>query len=290
MNVTGRDLVQGQRLTKTSGRRTGEQGCPQSAARVLEGGGGEGAGRLSESLAVYGIGAGLIELVSRDPHLLEGGEGCEDGAADPGRVLPLRRRKDADLQVLRRKLTDVVEQPLTERLEQGGAAGEDNLAVEGLAYIEVGLVDRVHEALVDPGELLPDQLRSEQHLRRPEPLRPKLDDGVVGQLVLRGRAGLVLCDSLLLLQVVRAVARRLLDRLHHLPLRRRVQIVSRLPQQQHQLVGHVPARNIDACDAVWQSEALEDWNRMSDAVAAIQHNTCRPPRSIQTKNGLYGNK
>jgi len=34
-------------------------------------------------------GAGLIVLLLADPHLLESGEGGQDGATDPHRVLPL---------------------------------------------------------------------------------------------------------------------------------------------------------------------------------------------------------
>lgn len=41
--------------------------------------------------------AGLVVLLFRDPHLLEGGERGEDGATDPDGVLALRRRDDLDL-------------------------------------------------------------------------------------------------------------------------------------------------------------------------------------------------
>merc|ERR1711931_529412 len=42
-----------------------------------------------EALAVNDTGAGLVELLLGDPHLLEGGEGSQDGASDPDGVLPL---------------------------------------------------------------------------------------------------------------------------------------------------------------------------------------------------------
>ena len=40
-----------------------------------------------ETLPVHDGGAGLIVLLLRDPHLLEGGEGSQDGASDPDGVL-----------------------------------------------------------------------------------------------------------------------------------------------------------------------------------------------------------
>ena len=42
-------------------------------------------------------GAGLVILLLGDPHLLEGGEGGQDGSSDPDGVLPLRGSDDLDL-------------------------------------------------------------------------------------------------------------------------------------------------------------------------------------------------
>lgn len=44
-----------------------------------------------EALPVDNGGSGLLVLVFADPHLLEGGEGSQDGATDPDRVFTLRR-------------------------------------------------------------------------------------------------------------------------------------------------------------------------------------------------------
>ena len=41
--------------------------------------------------------AALVVLLLGDPHLLEGGQGGQDGATDPYRVLPLRWSNDLDL-------------------------------------------------------------------------------------------------------------------------------------------------------------------------------------------------
>ena len=42
-----------------------------------------------EALPVDDARAGLVVLLLGDPHLLEGGEGGQDGSSDPDRVLPL---------------------------------------------------------------------------------------------------------------------------------------------------------------------------------------------------------
>ena len=47
-----------------------------------------------EAFAVDNGGASLVVLLLADPHLLEGGQGGQDGASDPHRVLTLRRSND----------------------------------------------------------------------------------------------------------------------------------------------------------------------------------------------------
>ena len=41
--------------------------------------------------------AGFIIFLLGDPHLLEGGEGSQDGSSNPDRVFPLRGSNDLDL-------------------------------------------------------------------------------------------------------------------------------------------------------------------------------------------------
>ena len=50
-----------------------------------------------EALAVDNGWAALVVLLLGDPHLLEGGEGSQDGSSDPDGVLPFRGSDDLDL-------------------------------------------------------------------------------------------------------------------------------------------------------------------------------------------------
>ena len=52
--------------------------------------------RRLEAFAVDDGGAGLIVLLLADPHLLEGGQRGQDGAANPHGVLALRGRDDLE--------------------------------------------------------------------------------------------------------------------------------------------------------------------------------------------------
>ena len=47
-----------------------------------------------EALPVDNGGACLVVLLLADPHLLEGGQGSQDGAADPDGIFPLRWSND----------------------------------------------------------------------------------------------------------------------------------------------------------------------------------------------------
>ena len=49
-------------------------------------------------------GAGLVVLLLADPHLLEGGQGGQDGASDPDGVLPLGGSNDLEEEEEGRKL------------------------------------------------------------------------------------------------------------------------------------------------------------------------------------------
>merc|ERR1712010_398750 len=78
-----------------------------------------GGARL-EALAVDNGRARLVVLLLRDPHLLEGGERRQDGAADPHGVLALRRRERGQL----------LGQTVGDAGVHGGAAREHAVRVE----------------------------------------------------------------------------------------------------------------------------------------------------------------
>lgn len=50
-----------------------------------------------EALAVNDRRTALVVLLLGDPHLLEGGQGSQDGTTDPDGVFTLRRSNDLDL-------------------------------------------------------------------------------------------------------------------------------------------------------------------------------------------------
>merc|ERR1719360_188742 len=111
-----------------------------------------GFGRL-EALPVDNGGTRLVILFLGAPHLLEGGEGGQDGATDPDRVLPLGGSDDLDLHGGGSEGGQLLLHTVGDTGEHGGSTGKDNVAVQVLTDIEIALHDGVVGGLMDTGSL-----------------------------------------------------------------------------------------------------------------------------------------
>merc|ERR1712038_2054878 len=77
-------------------------------------------------------GAALVVLLLGDPHLLEGGEGSQDGASDPYGVLPLGGSDDLDLDGGGSQGGDLLLHTVSNTGVHGGASGHDGVGVQVL--------------------------------------------------------------------------------------------------------------------------------------------------------------
>merc|ERR1719365_507953 len=164
-----------------------------------------------EALSVNNAGTGFVVLLLGDPHLLEGGERGQDGAADPDGVLPLGGSDDLDLDGGGGKGGDLLLHPVGDTGVHGGAAGHDSVGVQVLTDVNVALHDGVVGGLVDAAGLHSEEGGLEKGLGAAEPLVADGDDRAVGQLVglLEGGGGGG--GGHLLLEVQGDVAELLLD-------------------------------------------------------------------------------
>merc|ERR1719373_49373 len=137
----------------------------------------------SEALPVHDGGARLVVLALGDPHLLEGTQGRQDGAADPHRVLALWRSHDFDLHGGRRQSCELLCHALADAREHGGASRQHDVRVQVLADVHIALHDALESGVVHATGLLADEARLEQHLRAAEALAADGDDVAVWQLV-----------------------------------------------------------------------------------------------------------
>ena len=81
--------------------------------------------------------ARFIILLLGDPHLLEGGEGGQDGSSDPDRVLPLGRSDDLDLHGGGSQGSDLLLHAVGDAGVHGGAAGQHGVGVQVLTDVVV---------------------------------------------------------------------------------------------------------------------------------------------------------
>ena len=106
-----------------------------------------------EALSVHDGGTGLVVLLLGDPHLLEGGEGSQDGSSDPHGVLPLWGSNDLDLHGAGGQGGDLLLHSVGDSRVHGGASGQHGVGVQVLPDINVALHDGVVGGLVDAAGL-----------------------------------------------------------------------------------------------------------------------------------------
>merc|ERR1719370_2903911 len=164
-----------------------------------------------EALAVDDGWAALVVRLLGDPHLLEGGEGSQDGASDPDGVVPLWGSDDLDLDGGGSQGGDLLLHTVSNTGVHGGASGHDGVGVQVLPDVNDALHDGVVSGLVDAAGLHSQEAGLEEGLGAPEPLVADGDDLAVGQLVglLQGGGGGG--GGHLLLEVQGDVAELLLD-------------------------------------------------------------------------------
>merc|ERR1719374_197914 len=211
-----------------------------------------------EALAVNDAGAGLIVLLLGDPHLLEGGEGSQDGASDPDGVLSLGRSDDLDLHGGRSQGGDLLLHAVSDTGVHGGASREDGVGVEVLTDIDVALHDGVEGSLMNTDDLHAQESGAEHGLGAAETLVADGHDLSIGQLVglLDGRGGGG--GGHLLLEVEGDVAELLLDVTDDLALGGGDHGVASLGHDLHEVVGQVASGQVETQDGVGEGVTLVD--------------------------------
>lgn len=153
-------------------------------------------GRGLEALPVDDGRSSLVVLLLANPHLLEGGERGEDGAADPHGVLPLWRSDDLrgghlltqtetfqicfaetsqsylNLHGAGGQSGDLLLHPVSDTRVHGGAARQHVVRVQVLADIDVALHDAVVRGFVDAGRFHTCANTEQKSVTRTTPTRP----------------------------------------------------------------------------------------------------------------------
>merc|ERR1712079_180337 len=214
-----------------------------------------------EALAVDNGGAALVVLLLGDPHLLEGGQGSQDGASDPDGVLPLGGSNDLDLDGGGSQGGDLLLHAVSDTGVHGGASGHDSVGVQILPDVNITLHDGVVGGLVDAAGLHAKEAGLEEGLGAPEPL---------------------------LLEVQGDVAQLLLDVTDDLPLGGGGEGVAPLGEDLHQVVGQLAASQVQTDDGVGKGVTLVDGDAVGDTVTGVHDDTGGTARGVQGEHSLDG--
>merc|ERR1712109_442729 len=244
--------------------------------------------RCLEALAVDNGWAALVVLLLGDPHLLEGGEGSQDGASDPDRVLPLWWSNNLDLHGGGSERRDLLLHPVSNAWVHCGASRQHSVGVQVLPDVHVALHDRVVGGLMDTTRLHAQEAGLEESLGAPEPLVADGDHLAVGQLVgLLQRAGGG-GRGHLLLEIKGNITEFLLDVSDDLPLSSGGEAVSSLSENLHQIVGEVTASKVESEDGVGKGVTFIDGDCVGDTVAGIEDDASGTAGGVQVEHGLDG--
>merc|ERR1712155_230115 len=241
-----------------------------------------------EALPVDNGWAALVVLLLGDPHLLEGGEGSQDGASDPDGVLPLRGSDDLDLDGGGSKGGDLLLHTVSNTRVHGGATRHDSVGIQVLPDVNIALHDGVVGGLMDTAGLHAKEGRLEEGLRGTEPLIADGDDLAVGKLIglLKGGGGS--SGGHLLLEVKGDVAELLLDVTDNLTLSGGGERVAPLGEDLHEVVGQLTASQVKTDNGVGESITLVDGDTVGDTVTGVHDNTGGTSGGIQGEDSLDG--
>merc|ERR1712102_159840 len=233
--------------------------------------------------------AALIVFLLGDPHLLEGGEGRQDGASDPDGVFPLRGSNDLDLNGGWSKSGDLLLHTISNTRVHGGATGHDGVGVQVLPDVNIALHDGVVGGLVDTAGFHSEEGRLEEGLGGTEPLVANGDDLAVGKLVglLEGGGGS--SGGHFLLKVKGDIAELFLDVTDNLALSGGGERVTTLSENLHEVVGELTASQVQTEDGVGESITLIDGDVVGDTITRVHDHTSGTARGIKGEYSLDGN-
>merc|ERR1712026_657948 len=233
--------------------------------------------------------AALIVFLFGDPHLLEGGEGRQDGASDPDGVFPLGGSDDLDLDGGWGKSGDLLLHSVSNTGVHGGASGHDGVGVQVLSDVNIALHDGVVGSLMDTASLHTKEGWLEEGFGGTEPLVANGDDLTVGKLIglLKGGGGS--SGGHLLLEVKGNIAELFLDITDNLTLSSGGERVTTLSEDLHEVVGELTASQVQTEDGMGKSITFIDGDVVGDTIARVHDHTGGTTGGIKGKDGLDGN-
>merc|ERR1711870_41679 len=233
--------------------------------------------------------AALIVFLFGDPHLLEGGEGRQDGSSDPDGVFPLRGSNNLDLNGGWSKSGDFLLHTVSNTGVHGGATRHDGVGVQVLPDVNIALHDGVVGGLMDTAGFHSEEGRLKEGLRGTESFITNGNNLTVGELIglLEGGGGS--SGGHFLFEVKGDIAELLHDVTDNFTLSGGGERVTALSKDFHEVVGELTASQVQTEDGMGKSITFIDGYVVGDTITRVHDHTGGTTGGIEGKDSLDGN-
>merc|ERR1719220_3018780 len=224
-----------------------------------------------------------------NPHLLEGGEGSQDGSSDPYGEFSFWWSNDLDFDGGWSQGSDFLLHSVSNTWVHGGASRHDGVGVQVLTDVNIALHDGVVCGLMDTAGFHSQEGRLEEGLRGTEPLIANGDNLTIRKLIglLKGGGGS--SSGHLLFKVKGNIAKLLLDVTDNLTLSSGGERVTTLSEDLHEVVGELTASQVQTEDGMGKSITFIDGDVVGDTITRVHDHTGGTTGGIEGKDGLDGN-
>merc|ERR1719266_1550863 len=233
--------------------------------------------------------AAFVVLLLGDPHLLEGGEGSQDGATDPYGVFPFWGSNDLDLNGGWSQGGDLLLHSVGNTRVHGGATRHDSVGIQVLTDVNIALHDGVVGGLMDTAGFHSQERGLEESLGGTESLIANGDNLAIGKFIRLLQGGGGGSSSHFLFKVKGNIAEFLLDVTDNFTFSSGGERVTTLSEDLHEVVGKLTASQVQTEDSMGKSITLIDGDSVGDTITRVHDNTSGTTRGIQGENSLDGN-
>jgi hypothetical protein len=241
-----------------------------------------------EALPVDNSWARLVVFLLGDPHLLEGGQGGQDGTTDPYGVFSLWGSNDLDLNGGWSQGSDFLLHSVSNTRVHGGTTRKDSVGIQILTDVDITLHDGVVYGLVDSARFHTQERWLEEGFWATEPLVTNGDDLTIGQFIGFLEGGGSGSGGHFLLEVQSDIAELLLDISDNFPLSGGGERVTTLGEDLHEVVSKISASQVQTEDGMGKGVTFIDGDGVRDTISRVQDDTGGTTGSVQGKDGLDG--
>merc|ERR1719189_733533 len=248
--------------------------------------------KRSNALKAFSVDNGwatFVVFLLGDPHLLEGGEGSQDGSSDPYGVFPLWWSNNLDLDGGWSQGSDFLLHSVGNTWVHGGTSRHDGVGVQVLTDVNIALHDGVVGGLMDPAGFHSQEGWLEEGFWGTETFVANGDDLSIGQFVgfFQGGGGSSSCHFLF--EVKSNIAELFLDVTDNFTLSGGGERVASLGEDLHEVVGELTSSQVQTEDGVWESITFIDGDGVGYTISRVHDNTGGTSRGIKGKDSLDGN-